>query len=141
MPGDCFAGPRQKQSTFAPTHIRYHADPRPRVLQTITACNIRNYSIFLRRGLLFGYFEYDGADFAAGVRKMAADPDRNRLGEILIQQRRQSLTGKEELLLHDEHCLSLVGAVEGRGFATRIACRNRSGVGILLGQRKAILGP
>ena len=32
----------------------------PAVLHTITACNIRNYTIFLHDGCLFGYFEYVG---------------------------------------------------------------------------------
>jgi L-rhamnose mutarotase len=46
----------------------------PAVLHTITACNIRNYSIFLRDGCLFGYYEYIGEDYAADMRKMATDP-------------------------------------------------------------------
>ncbi len=53
---------------------RIHAAVWPEVLQTIRACNIRNYSIFYRNGLLFAYFEYIGSDFAADMRKMAADP-------------------------------------------------------------------
>jgi len=40
----------------------------------IRCCNIRNYSIYLRDGLLFGYFEYHGSDFEADMAKMAADP-------------------------------------------------------------------
>jgi L-rhamnose mutarotase len=55
-------------------YIRYHATVWPEVLRTISACNIRNYSIFLRDHTLFAYFEYVGDDFAADMRKMAADP-------------------------------------------------------------------
>jgi L-rhamnose mutarotase len=44
------------------------------VLVTIRACNIHNYSIFLKDDLLFGYFEYHGSDFAADMARMAADP-------------------------------------------------------------------
>lgn len=51
----------------------YHAAVWPEVLQMITACNIRNYSIFHRDGLLFAYFEYTGDDFEADMAKMAAD--------------------------------------------------------------------
>lgn len=53
-----------------------HADVWPGVLATISACNIRNFSIFLREpeNLLFAYWEYHGDDFAADMRKMAADP-------------------------------------------------------------------
>jgi L-rhamnose mutarotase len=53
---------------------RYHAAVWPEILATIRACHIRNYSIFLKDGLLFGYFEYVGEDFAADMAKMAADP-------------------------------------------------------------------
>lgn len=52
----------------------YHAAVWPEVLQMITACNIRNYSIFHKDGLLFAYFEYVGEDFAADMAKMSADP-------------------------------------------------------------------
>jgi len=52
----------------------YHAAVWPEVLEMITACNIRNYSIFHKDGQLFAYFEYVGEDFAADMAKMAADP-------------------------------------------------------------------
>jgi L-rhamnose mutarotase len=56
-----------------------HADCWPGVLAQIKDCNIRNYSIYLHkmdddRYYLFSYFEYVGDDFAADMRKMAADP-------------------------------------------------------------------
>jgi L-rhamnose mutarotase len=53
-----------------------HAAAWPGVLDTITACNIRNFSIFLRapENLLFAYWESHGDDFAADMSKMAADP-------------------------------------------------------------------
>ncbi len=53
-----------------------HASVWPDVLGTIRACNIRNYSIFLREPemLLFAYFEYIGEDFEADQVAMAADP-------------------------------------------------------------------
>ncbi|MDH6232052.1 L-rhamnose mutarotase [Mesorhizobium soli] len=55
---------------------RLHAAVWPEVLSMISACNIRNYSIFLKEpeNLLFGYWEYHGADFSADAAKMAADP-------------------------------------------------------------------
>jgi len=53
---------------------RLHADAWPGVLETIRACNIRNYSIYYRDGLLFSYFEYVGDDYAADMAKMAEDP-------------------------------------------------------------------
>ena len=53
---------------------KYHAAVWPDVLAMITACNIRNYSIFHNAGMLFAYFEYTGDDFTADMAKMAADP-------------------------------------------------------------------
>jgi L-rhamnose mutarotase len=60
-------------------YVRLHAAVWPEVLQMIQQCQIRNYSIYLRqladgRHYLFSYFEYIGADFAADMAKMAADP-------------------------------------------------------------------
>lgn len=56
-----------------------HAAPWPSVDAMIRACNIRNYSIHLRRigdvPHLFSYLEYTGSDFAADMARMAADPE------------------------------------------------------------------
>ena len=52
----------------------YHADAWPEILDKIRECNIRNYSIYLKDGQLFAYFEYVGHDFEADMAKMAADP-------------------------------------------------------------------
>jgi L-rhamnose mutarotase len=53
---------------------KYHADIWPEIASKISECNIRNYSIFHRNGILFSYFEYVGSDFQADMEKMAADP-------------------------------------------------------------------
>lgn len=50
-----------------------HANPWPGVLEQITECNIRNYSIYLKDDYLFSYFEYVGEDFAADMAKMSED--------------------------------------------------------------------
>lgn len=59
-----------------PEYKRLHAAVWPDILAMISACNIRNYSIFLKEpeNLMFSYFEYHGADFAADMARMAADP-------------------------------------------------------------------
>lgn len=64
-----------KQEKIA-EYKRLHADAWPDILDMISKCNIRNYSIFLREpeNLLFGYWEYHGTDFEADAAKMAADP-------------------------------------------------------------------
>ena len=56
------------------SYKKFHAAVWPEVLQMITACNIRNYSIFHKDGLLFAYLEYIGDDFEADMKKMSADP-------------------------------------------------------------------
>ena len=53
---------------------RLHAAVWPEVLAMISACHIRNYSIFRHGTLLFAYFEYVGDDYEADMAKMAADP-------------------------------------------------------------------
>ncbi|WP_299401986.1 L-rhamnose mutarotase [uncultured Roseobacter sp.] len=65
---------------------RLHADVWPGVLSMITACNIRNYSIFLREpeNLLFGYWEYHGIDFEADAAKMAADPETQKWWDVCM---------------------------------------------------------
>ncbi len=57
-------------------YVRLHAAVWPEVLTMIRACNIRNYTIFLKEpeNLMFSYYEYHGTDHAADMAKMAADP-------------------------------------------------------------------
>jgi L-rhamnose mutarotase len=53
---------------------KLHAAVWPEVLNMISQCNIKNYSIYLKDNFLFSYFEYTGDDFEADMAKMAADP-------------------------------------------------------------------
>lgn len=53
---------------------RIHAAVWPEVLETIRACNMRNYTIFRHGTLLFAYFEYIGSDFAADMKKNGGGP-------------------------------------------------------------------
>ena len=53
---------------------RYHEAVWPEVARTIRDCNIRNYSIYLKDGYLFAYFEYVGKDFDADMARMGRDP-------------------------------------------------------------------
>ena len=52
----------------------YHVQVWPEILAAIRESNIRNYSIYLKDDLLFGYFEYVGDDLQADWAKMAAAP-------------------------------------------------------------------
>ncbi|MCI2400913.1 L-rhamnose mutarotase [Aliiroseovarius subalbicans] len=53
-----------------------HANAWPEVLDQISKCGIRNYSIYLKEpeNLLFGYWEYHGDNFAADAARMATHP-------------------------------------------------------------------
>ena len=59
-----------------------HAAVWPDVLKMISACNIRNYSIYLKDNFLFSYFEYVGEDFDADMAKMAADPTTRKWWDV-----------------------------------------------------------
>jgi L-rhamnose mutarotase len=59
-------------------YVAAHADVWPGVLAKIRECNIRNYTIFHRRGQLFATFEYVGDDFTADMQRMADDPETQR---------------------------------------------------------------
>ena len=59
-----------------------HADVWPGVLATLRRVGVRNYSIFLREGLLFSYLEYTGDDWTAAQAQIAADPDTQRWWQL-----------------------------------------------------------
>ena len=52
-----------------------HAAAWPEVLATISACGIRNYTIYLREpeNILFAHFEYHGVDFESDMATMRED--------------------------------------------------------------------
>ena len=74
---------------------KQHAAVWPEVLQTIRKCNIRNYSIYLKDGMLYSYFEYYGTDFAADMAKMAADPATQRWWALMKPMQEPVATRKE----------------------------------------------
>lgn len=51
-------------------YIALHAHPFPEVLNQLHKSNVRNYSIFLRDGLLFSFQEYNGSDFDRDMEKV-----------------------------------------------------------------------
>ena len=59
-----------------------HAAVWPEILKQIKACNIQNYSIYLKeidsKHFLFSYFEYTGIDFETDMKKMAEDETTQR---------------------------------------------------------------
>ena len=55
-------------------YLELHAAVWPGVEAMNTACGIRNFTIFVRGDVLFGYYEYVGDDYEADQARMAADP-------------------------------------------------------------------
>lgn len=76
-------------------YVRYHADVWPEILAMISACNIRNYSIYHKDGFLFAYMEYHGEDFAADMAKMAADPKTQEWWAIMMPMQEPLATRAE----------------------------------------------
>jgi L-rhamnose mutarotase len=61
---------------------RTHGAVWPEVLAALKRSNVSNYSIFLRDGLLFAYFEYTGDDYEADMARIAADPATQRWWQL-----------------------------------------------------------
>jgi L-rhamnose mutarotase len=59
-----------------------HADAWPAVLAALRAAHVRNYSIFLRDGLLFSYLEYTGNDYDADIARLAEDDATRRWWQL-----------------------------------------------------------
>jgi Uncharacterized conserved protein len=57
---------------------RLHNEAWASVAHQIRQSNLRNYTIFLRDGYLFSYFEYVGTDFETDMAAMAADEQTRR---------------------------------------------------------------
>lgn len=55
---------------------RLHAEGSAAVNTLLASCGVRNYSIYLREGenLLFGYWEYHGADWPADAARLGEEP-------------------------------------------------------------------
>jgi L-rhamnose mutarotase len=63
-------------------YLQLHRNVWPGVESMIRAANITNYSIFLRDGMLFAYYEYVGSDYAADMARIAADPESRRWWQL-----------------------------------------------------------
>jgi len=83
------------KSESADIYKRHHAAVWPEVLVKIVECNIRNYSIYLKDGFLFSYFEYHGSDFKSDMAKMAAHP-KTQEWWALVKPMQQPLEARTE---------------------------------------------
>ena len=73
----------------------YHAAVWPEVLKMIKACNISNYSIYHKDGMLFAYLEYTGSNFEADMAKMAADPKTIEWWDVMMPMQKPVATRAE----------------------------------------------
>ena len=76
-------------------YARLHANVWSRVLEIIAECNIRNYSIYHKDGLLFSYFEYHGDDFEGDMARMGADPTTQKWWDVCTPLMRPLATRAE----------------------------------------------
>ncbi len=53
---------------------KYHSNVWAAHLKKISECNIRNFSIYHKDGLLFSYFEYVGDQFEKDMKELDQDP-------------------------------------------------------------------
>lgn len=69
-----------------PEYKRLHAAVWPEILDMISKCHIKNYTIYLKEpeNLLFGCWEYHGTDFEADAARMAADPKTQEWWDICM---------------------------------------------------------
>jgi L-rhamnose mutarotase len=65
----CRLRPERRQE-----YLDLHAAVWPAVDAMSTECGIRNFTIFVRGDVLFGYYEYVGDDYEADQARMARDP-------------------------------------------------------------------
>lgn len=65
-------------------YIKYHKKIPDEIATLISECNIKNYSIFISRDLLFTYYEYIGADYAADMQKMADNANNKKWWELVV---------------------------------------------------------
>jgi L-rhamnose mutarotase len=59
-------------------YLRLHGDVWTQVEATITACGIRNFTIFVLGDVIFGYYEYVGDDYETDQARMAQDATTQR---------------------------------------------------------------
>lgn len=114
--GGCHAAPTQRYAMVVglkPDKIQQyknlHAHAWPGVLAAIDRSHIRNYSIWLtelkpHEYYLFGYFEYDGPDFAKDMARMGDDATTRRWWKVTASYQQPIFSaGKDEqwVMMHE----------------------------------------
>jgi L-rhamnose mutarotase len=109
-------------------YIILHKNTFPGVLKRIYESNIRNYSIFLCKGILFSYFEYIGRAYKADMDKMAQDTYTQRWWKLTDQMQEPLECRKKgewwtemEEVLHFQKSASQVKSTKRTAFYAEIA--------------------
>ncbi len=91
-------------------YIILHQHTFPGVLRRIRASRIRNYSIFLKDGILFAHFEYRGRNFAADMEAMAGDRTTRDWWKLTDPMQRPLSTRKDGEWWASMECLTRLAA-------------------------------
>ena len=67
----------------ARAYIEYHRNIPEEIRALIRNCNIRNYRIYYRNGLLFTDYDYVGEDYDGDMRKMSENPDNQKWWDLV----------------------------------------------------------
>ena len=68
---------------YLEAYKKYHANPMEGTNEMLSKCNIRNYTIFYRNGILFAYYEYVGTDFEKDMELRKKDLQTQKWWKIL----------------------------------------------------------
>jgi L-rhamnose mutarotase len=101
-----------------------HAAAWPDVLAALSRAHVRNYSIFLRDGLLFSYLEYTGDDYATDMAAIAADGATRRWWQLTDQCQQPLESGDEGAIDAHHHIWDL--GVRDQPWTTGLAPLRRS---------------
>ena len=75
---------------FEERYIILHKHTFPEVLDRIYKSNIRNYTIFLKDGILFSFLEYIGNNYEADMEKIGQDKVTREWWKLTRQHRSES---------------------------------------------------
>ena len=75
---------------------KYHANPWPEIEDCIADSNIKNFSVFIYKTTLFGYFEYYGKDLKTDMKSWADNKKMQEWWKIHIPMLKPMEKGKRD---------------------------------------------
>jgi L-rhamnose mutarotase len=116
------------RAEYEERYIILHKHTFSGVLDRIRKSNIRNYSIYLRDGILFSYFEYTGDDYDRDIAEIGRDPVTqdwwkltDPMQEPLEARRDGEWWAQMDEIYHWEEKRSVSGKARRNAFTTRIS--------------------